>query len=300
MHKIEFTTENIENSLSSEFLRYMKRDMRYSENTIRNYLYDCNEFLEYLKGINLLDFTDVNSFVIYQYSEGLYDKSLQEASLKRKISSIESLFRWLIVHHEFENNPVSAYRARYKQAGVGGRKGKRLPVYLSQNEIDSIFDTLFESVRKDAERNSAIIGFLLDTGLRADEFENVTIYDGIQMMETNRIRVVGKGNKEREVKVMDTYRSYLQRHLKQIDLSDKGALLFQTRTGGAYRQPNLHQLVSGLLKKCGIVKKQHGPHLLRHTAATLLLKQTGNVKVVQNFLGHESLQTTGIYASLVD
>ena len=165
--------------------------------------------------------------------------------------------------------------------------------------MDLLLDTVFASRQAISARDLAIIGLMLDSGLRSEELCNLTIKKLKDMLIMNRLAVIGKGNKERSIKVLTTYRPTLVSYMNTIRQKGDDDFAFVTIQGTQMKQRVLHQMVSHYLKIAKIKKPQMGGHLLRHTAASLMLASGMNLKLVQENLGHSSITTTEKYLHLV-
>jgi site-specific recombinase XerD len=211
---------------------------------------------------------------------------ISAASRARKLSAIKSFYKYLTVRtKQLENNPVADLEYP--------KLRKSLPKYLTLEQSAA----LLQSVSGPNEiRDYAILLLFLNCGIRRSELVNLNISDVYE----DRIRVVGKGNKERFVyfgsacsKAIDTY---LTERKKKV-LSDNRAL-FGSRDNNRISVSAVHRLVKKALLQAGLDSTQFSAHKLRHTAATMMLSGGVDVKTVQEVLGHENLNTTQIYTHI--
>ena len=204
----------------------------------------------------------------------------------RKLSAIKSFFKYLTVRtKQLEENPVA--ELEYPKLR------KSLPKYLTMDQSAALLQAV--SGPK-AKRDYAILMLFLNCGIRRSELVGLNITDVYE----DRIRVVGKGNKERFVyfgtpcrKAID---AYLPERNKKI-LTDNRAL-FGSRDNNRISVTAVHRLVKKALLQAGLDATQFSAHKLRHTAATMMLSGGVDVKTVQEVLGHENLNTTQIYTHI--
>ncbi len=180
--------------------------------------------------------------------------------------------------------------------GLRGKAGQKLPVYLSEEEIAAFLEAIDTyPFRSDvAARNRAIIKTILFTGIRVSEAIHLTTKDMIPQGDVYLIKIVGKGNKSRVVMIKSQkIQKDLDEWLQKRKCQD--GLLFCNNKGGALTQAYISKMVEKILLSCGIRKEKNGAHMLRHTFATLLYNKSKDLVLVQEALGHASLDTSRIY-----
>lgn len=293
-----------------EFLSYQENIQGQSIKTISEYFLDLRMFLRFMKVIKLelpyqtpldtlsiheidLDFlasitvNDIYDFLTYlanyRASEHCSKMGISPAARARKLSSIKSFFKYLTVRTKMlDENPV--------QDMEFPKLRKSLPRYLTLDESRR----LLESVQgPNAKRDYAILLIFLNCGIRRSELVGLNRSD----IYEDRIRVVGKGNKERIVYMGESCRRAIDEYLverNKICLSDDRAL-FGSRDGNRISVSAVHRLVKKHLLAAGLDPEQFSAHKLRHTAATLMLSNGVDLKTLQEVLGHEHLNTTEIY-----
>ena len=211
---------------------------------------------------------------------------IEPAARSRKLSAIKSFYKYLTVRtKQLEENPV---------ADLEYPKLRRsLPRYLTLEQSAALVNAVSGPNEK---RDYAILMIFLNCGIRRSELVGLNIADVYE----DRLRVVGKGNKERFVyfgtpcrKAIDDY--LIERNKKV--LTDNRAL-FGSRNGERISVTAVHRLVKKALTQAGLDAEQFSAHKLRHTAATLMLSGGVDVKTVQDVLGHENLNTTQIYTHI--
>ena len=273
------------------FLRFMK--LMRSEMPIHTRLDDIpikDIDIRFISGITT---SDVFDFLSYLASDRLTNPDaavpeygISASSRARKLSAIKSFFKYLTVRtKQLQDNPV--IDLEYPKLR------KSLPKYLTMEQSAALLQAVSGP---NAKRDYAILMLFLNCGIRRSELVGLNVTDVYE----DRIRVVGKGNKERFVyfgtpcrKAID---AYLVERNKKI-LTDNRALL-GSRNGNRISVEAVHRLVKKALLQAGLDPNQFSAHKLRHTAATMMLSGGVDVKTVQEVLGHENLNTTQIYTHI--
>ena len=273
------------------FLRFMvlvKNEMPY--NTDFQTISIKNVDLDFLRTITVSDIFD---FLSYLANDRVKFEDTPSAELgigtaarARKLSSIKSFYKYLTVRtKQLAVNPVQDFEFP--------KIRKSLPKYLTLEESRK----LLESVKgPNATRDFAILMIFLNCGIRRAELVGLNLTDVYE----DRIRVVGKGNKERIVYLGSACKKAIDSYLeerKKVVLTDNRAL-FGSRDHNRISISAVHRLVKKHLLEAGLDATQFSAHKLRHTAATLMLSNGVDVKTVQEVLGHENLNTTQIYTHI--
>ena len=214
------------------------------------------------------------------------DNGIGSAARARKLSAIKAFYNYLTVStKQITENPVKDIEFP--------KIRKSLPKYLSLDESTA----LLQAVQgPNQARDFAILMIFLNCGIRRSELVGLNLTD----VYDDRLRVVGKGNKERIVYMGSSCRKAIDRYLierSQIVLSDNRAL-FGSRDGNRISVSAVHRLVKKHLLAAGLDSTQFSAHKLRHTAATLMLSNGVDLKTLQEVLGHENLNTTQIYTHI--
>jgi site-specific recombinase XerD len=288
--------------LKIHFLRWLEQPDEgeaYSKNTIRSYSQAIDVFLSFLADNDINSLDDVSDTWIRAFVRKLSNDGLKQVSIKNKLSAVQLFWEVSLDFPMDRINPVSRYIESSKKKKRGGRTAKRLIPVLYAHEVDDLFDSVFESRQAISTRDMAIIGLMLDSGVRSDELCNITVKQLKDMMIMDRLVVIGKGDKERSIKVLTTHRSTIVSYMNTLQEKGLGEFAFLTIQDTKMSQRVLYQMVNHYLKRAGIEKPQMGGHLLRHTAASLMLREGMNIKQVQENLGHSSITTTEKYLHLV-
>lgn len=299
-----------------DFLTYHENIKGQSPRTISEYYLDLRMFLRFIKlmrndmpiqtqleDIDIKDIdlnfireittSDVFDFLSYLANDRIAnpnspapDYGIETSARARKLSAIKSFYKYLTVRtKQLADNPVADLEYP--------KLRKSLPKYLTMSQSAALLQSVSG---QNAKRDYAILMLFLNCGIRRSELVGLNLTDVYE----DRIRVVGKGNKERIVyfgsscrKAIDAY--LVERHKKV--LTDNRAL-FGSRDGNRISVTAVHRLVKKALLQAGLDSTQFSAHKLRHTAATMMLSGGVDVKTVQEVLGHENLNTTQIYTHI--
>ena len=299
-----------------EFLIYHENIKGQSQLTISEYYLDLRMFLRFVKlmrsdmpihtrlddidikdidlsFIQKIDTSDIFDFLSYLANDrtanpdsAAPDYGIAASSRARKLSAIKSFYKYLTVRtKQLDENPVADLEYP--------KLRKSLPKYLTLEQSAALLQAVSGQNEK---RDYAILMLFLNCGIRRSELVNLNISDVYE----DRIRVVGKGNKERFVYFGSACRkaidAYMPERNKKV-LTDNRAL-FGSRDNNRISVTAVHRLVKKALLQAGLDSTQFSAHKLRHTAATMMLSGGVDVKTVQEVLGHENLNTTQIYTHI--
>lgn len=273
------------------FLRFL-RLMR-SEMPVRSRLEDIpirDIDLEFIRATTTSEVFDFLSYLANDRNPNpdAADQTLgiSASSRARKLSAIKSFFKYLTVRtKQLTENPVADLEYP--------KLRKSLPKYLTFEQSAALLQAVSGA---NAKRDYAILMLFLNCGIRRSELVGLNLTDVYE----DRIRVVGKGNKERFVYFGTACRRAIDSYLDErnkIILSDNRAL-FGSRDHNRISVSAVHRLVKKALLQAGLDSTQFSAHKLRHTAATMMLSGGVDVKTVQEVLGHENLNTTQIYTHI--
>ena len=217
------------------------------------------------------------------YLKHLYLSGYNPSSHNRKLSSLNSYYKFLMLYNYTDTNPFSDIEY--------AKEEKRLPSYLSVKEIMSMIEYL-----KDDLLNKAIVHVLYGCGLRVSELVSLKLSD--IHYEEGLIECLGKGNKKRYIPI--NKQALLAINDYRINFRDKlekkysNTLLFLNKLGKPIYREYVNVMLNKVGKEVGIKKRVH-PHMLRHSFSTHLLENGLNLRAIQTMLGHENISTTEIY-----
>ena len=217
------------------------------------------------------------------------EKKLSARSVNRKISSVKSFYRFLRKRKIVDRDLFARITAL--------KTPSRLPSFVEESRMNSLVDELLDpSDDFLAQRDALVILLLYATGIRLAELLSLRIDDFSDDFDILKIK--GKGDKERIVPVVGPVAALVRRHLELIraeNVCESGNnCLFLTRDGKPMSRTEAYRVVHGVLREAGVQGKS-SPHVLRHTFATHLLNRGTDIRVIQELLGHASLEATQIY-----
>ena len=299
-----------------DFLTYHETIKGQSPKTISEYYLDLRMFLRYIKlmrsdmpihtrlddipikDVDLNFIRDITTSEIFDFLSYLAndrnpdpdspapDYGISASARARKLSAIKSFYKYLTVRtKQLQENPVADLEYP--------KLRKSLPKYLTMEQSSALLRSVSG---QNQVRDYAILMLFLNCGIRRSELVGLNITDVYE----DRIRVVGKGNKERFVYFGTPCRKAIDAYMqvrKELILTDNRAL-FGSRNGNRISVTAVHRLVEKALKQAGLDSTQFSAHKLRHTAATMMLAGGVDVKTVQEVLGQEHLNTTQIYTHI--
>ncbi|AJC84629.1 integrase/recombinase [Campylobacter peloridis] len=221
--------------------------------------------------------------------------SLSDASKKNYRIAVINFFDFLDKQNEEEQKAHIFDISLKNWGGISGSKGIKLPEYMNEDEIKRFLNAIDEvDFKNNTIRNRLILKIIIFTGIRVSEAINIKLKDISEESDLYIIRIRGKGNKYRVVMIKKDLIKDLLDNVKINYLSNE-ALLFVNKKGTALTQAYISRIVEQILFKAGIRKQKNGAHMLRHTFATLLYKKQKDLVLVQEALGHASLNTSRIY-----
>lgn len=297
-------------SLLSDFQNWLigpNFEIPYSSASTHAYVANVRRFLDMLEFEGIDDLEGISLSIVKNWVvRGKFGIAPVSTQMVR-YSALRLFFDYLQYERGFPFHPARAlqeekHRIRQEggpRGGRGGSRPKRLPPVLDLEEIDRlrIEAKRYETIA--GYRDAALLDFLLATGLRAQEAVSFPL-DTLNGYHTGRLRIVGKGNKERLVLFppppKDSMELWLYVRRRMIA---HGEALFLSDQGKPLTAAMLYMVIRRLLERAGIHKPQAGPHLLRHTAASLWLAQGMDLRRVQENMGHSNIAVTSRYLHLI-
>ncbi|WP_314714181.1 site-specific tyrosine recombinase/integron integrase [Segatella salivae] len=271
----------------NEFLNYLKFERNRSDLTIKNYGEDLRAFEEFygnLEGCH--SWKSVDSDIIRDWMESMMDKGNNATSINRRLSALRSFYRFALARKLVDKDPVHGV--------TGPKKGRPLPQFLKENEMDRLLDAGSWTEGFEDVRDRTIIMTFYETGIRLSEL--IGLDDSMVDFSNRQLKVTGKRNKQRVIpfgeELLATLRDYMKCRDKEVNLQSEA--LFVTAKGQRVTTSQVREGVKKNLSKVCTLKKRT-PHVLRHTFATAMLNNKAGIESVKKLLGHESLSTTEIY-----
>lgn len=277
------------NKPQKEFLLHLEFDRHYSKKTVDSYSRDIDKFFKFLSEEGIL-MDEVDLPVIRNFLTRELESGVSKRSCKRRLCALRHFYQFLTERHYVKEN--------YFIFVISPKTDKKYPQTLYIEQVDAIFKANSERTDFLAKRDQAILYTLYYTGIRASELVGLEV----QNVDLRRriLRVLGKGNKERMVPFTIECRDILEAYIKdtRLVLLNKALIptsaLFLNNSGKPLTTRGLEYILDSIEEKTGSFVGLH-PHILRHSFATHLLENGADLRVIQELLGHESLNATQVY-----
>lgn len=270
----------------NKFIEYLKYQRNYSDFTCNNYNKDLNEYNSFILSNKInyknMDYNEAKEYVIY-----LNKKNDAKSTISRKLSSLRTFYKYLVLNNKVESNPFLLVSSPKKEI--------RIPKFINYNNMEEILNV--PNIKtKEGQRERVILEVLYASGVRVSELVNIKLKD-IDFSNKN-ILIFGKGSKERLVSFGDYALEYINLYLKEgrnllLD-GVKSDYLIVGKKSEKLTTRRVEQIIDDIIKRTSI-KLNITPHMFRHTFATHLLDNGCDLLVVQELLGHASLSSTEIY-----
>ena len=277
---------NIKDTIQN-FLSYIKTEKRYTKDTLKSYMLDLIKFEEHIRGLDISSVKQLHANHIQDYIKLLHRKGLSPTSIARKASTIRSMFSYLTKKGIVSFNPSKQIKTP--------KKAKMLPSILSVEQVNSLCNIPPSS--SVAIRDKAMVELMYSSGLRLSEITSLDT-DSIDFTSKSLL-VTGKGKKQRYLPVGRKAIVAVQLWMKVKENYAKSSdnALFINRFGERLSNRSVQTRLNYWAKRLEINCKV-SPHMLRHSCATHLLEASGDLRAVQEFLGHEDITTTQIYTNV--
>lgn len=271
-----------------------KRARKLGIKGINVYFNPLKKLCKNLAYFDLTSLTQIDEELIAELLNSL-TAGLSDASKINHRIAVLGFFRFISSKNE-DNKSSHVFDIELKNwLGLGSKGGVKLPEFLNEQESKLFLKALDEmNFKKNTIRNKLLIKLIIYTGMRVSEVLGIKMADISLENDFYVIRIRGKGNKYRVVMVVTSLIEELLSKL-YINYANKDSLLFVNKKGFMLSQAYVSRIVEQILFKAGIRKKKNGAHMLRHSYATLLYKKEKDLLLVQEALGHASLNTSRIY-----
>ena len=277
------------NIFSHEIKDYIDSIASKSFNTIVSYQRDIKTFVRYLSEENILRLNEVNSKQIQKYAASCHKQGLSGRTIARRVSAVKAWFRHLVKTGAVAENPV---------IGINIPKSRqRLPRVLDVDQMNFLLRGDGNSVYD--KRDLAMWELLYSSGLRVSELASVDMAN--VELAAQEVRVIGKGNKERVVPIgrvaLGAITAWFSVRSAFQTSGDEAVACFLTHNGHRMTSRNIQLRLRRWAKKFGSDESVH-PHMLRHSFASHMLESSGDLRAVQELLGHSNISTTQVYTHL--
>ena len=271
-----------------KFSDYLLLEKKYSVHTATAYIKDLESFQRLLdKDYKEEQIDAVGYNIIRQWIVGLVNSGITNRSVNRKVSSLNSYYKFLIKTGNLRVNPLKGYKALKIE--------KKIQVPFSQKELSNVLEILNDVKDFESSRDKLIVELFYATGIRRAELIEIKIKDIDSNNKT--LKVLGKRNKERYIplipSVLETINSYKKYRAGLAEIKDKNHLLL-TNNGLKIYETFVYRIINKYFSKASS-KLKCSPHVLRHSFATHLLNEGADINSVKELLGHSSLAATQVY-----
>ncbi len=270
------------------FFDYLEIEKKYSSNTIEAYRNDLNVFAGFLidefevNNINNTSYSYIRSWIV-----DLVNKGISNRSINRKITSLNSYFKFLLKIDLISENPLTNHKALKTQ--------KKIQLPFSENEMVNVLDIDNYEDNFTGVRDRLIIDLFYTTGIRRIELIQLMISD--LNINNKYIKVLGKRNKERIIPLIDSTINILNKYLSYRDeLKSDETFLFITSKGKPVYEKLIYRIINKYFDTIS-TKVKKSPHIIRHSFATHLLNNGADLNSVKDLLGHSSLAATQVYTN---
>tara|TARA_B100000768_G_C11266987_1_gene371582 strand:- start:474 stop:1391 length:918 start_codon:yes stop_codon:yes gene_type:complete len=279
--------ENLNGMHIQKFIDYLLLEKKYSPQTAVAYQKDLEAFQLFLsQEFSDSDVSRANYAQIRTWIVQLVDRAISNRTINRKISSLNSYYKFLLKIESIEANPIVKHKAL--------KVSKKIQIPFSETEVNSVLNTIntttFEGIR-----DKLIVELFYSTGIRRIELVQLQLQD--VDLSQGHIKVLGKRNKERIIpllpSVTDTVQAYLLERLKLKTITDP-SILFLTKKGIKIYEMLVYRIITGYFDSIS-TKVKKSPHIIRHSFATHLLNNGADLNAVKELLGHSSLAATQVY-----
>ncbi len=268
-----------------EYLVFVSQVKNLSENTTKSYERDLKKLNSFLIGLNLSTYSEISSETCSAWIGSLYSQNNNPRSIQRHLSSAKGFFRFLKKNNLIQSSPFELVTAP--------KSSNKLPDVLSPEDVEQLLN--FKPSNMIEIRDMAIVELMYSSGLRVSETVNINLND----FEENKsfLRVLGKGSKTRLVPMgryaVNAINEWLIEREKILNNTDA---LFLNSKGTRLTVRSVQLRLKKMAVKQGLPPIH--PHMLRHSFATHMLESSGDLRTIQELLGHSSLSTTQIYTKL--
>ena len=269
----------------NEYLVFVSQVKNLSENTTKSYERDLKKLYLFLEKLNVTNYSDIKEEICSAWIGDLYSQNNNPKSIQRHLSSAKGFFRFLKKNNLISSSPFELVTAP--------KSSNTLPDVLSPEDVEQLLN--FKPSNTIEIRDMAIVELMYSSGLRVSETVNINISDFEENMSF--LRVIGKGSKTRLVPMgrfaINAINNWLNEREKILNNTDA---LFLNSKGLRLSVRSIQLRLKKMAIKQGLPPVH--PHMLRHSFATHMLESSGDLRTIQELLGHSSLSTTQIYTKL--
>lgn len=273
------------NEAIEQFHSYIANERRMAAGTVRNYIADLQDFSQWLELQQITDLGEISAREVRAWQMEHMDRGENPGTVKRRLSSLSSFFLYLRRHNLFNSDIMAKVSAP--------RQPKHLPVFFKEGELEHLYD---EGLFPDdfiGQRDKLMLRMLYETGIRRSELAGLKIQS--VDFSSLTIKVLGKRNKERIIPIESELAHNISEYIA-LKEQEKGASewLFVGRKGGQITTNDIYLTVKKYMPQLSNADRI-SPHVFRHSFATHILNEGGNIQAIKELLGHADLATTEVY-----
>lgn len=273
------------NEAIEQFHSYIANERRMAAGTVRNYIADLQDFSQWLELQQITDLGEISAREVRAWQMEHMDRGENPGTVKRRLSSLSSFFLYLRRHNLFNFDIMAKVSAP--------RQPKRLPVFFKEGELEHLYD---EGLFPDdfiGQRDKLMLRMLYETGIRRSELAGLKI-QSVDFSSLS-IKVLGKRNKERIIPIESELAHNISEYIA-LKEQEKGASewLFVGRKGGQITTNDIYLTVKKYMPQLSNADRI-SPHVFRHSFATHILNEGGNIQAIKELLGHADLAATEVY-----
>lgn len=272
----------------SLFLKYLQFEKRFSENTIKSYENDLNQFSDFIEmKFKETELHLINEKVVRAWVVNLMEKDFSTLSINRKISTLKTFFKFLLREGHVKINPMDKV--------ITPKNSKKLPAFVEEKQISNLLDDYSFGNDFKGVRNKTIVEMFYNTGMRLSELINLRNID--LEIKNSTLKVLGKRNKERILPLHPSFINSLNFYIESRDkefIKLEHDYFFVTDKGNKLYEKFVYRIVNRYLNMVTTIEKK-SPHILRHTFATHLLNRGADLNAIKELLGHANLAATQVY-----
>lgn len=270
-----------------DFLHYLASEKNYSPATVSTYATALNGLENFVRNQGrTLDWSAIQEGDIREWMVDQINRGSASTAVNLRLSALRSFYRYMLQFEYAKHDPTAKI--------IGPKQKKRLPYYIKEKELDTLFDDVQYPDDFFGHQDRLILLTFYSTGIRLAELVALDIAD-VNLGDGN-LKVTGKRSKQRIVPFGKELKEAITKHIEEAkeNFQKTGGALFLSKKGERIERFKVEQIVRLYLGKVTLQKKR-SPHALRHSFATAMLNHGAEIEVVKELLGHESIATTEIY-----
>lgn len=277
------------NNIVQKFVTVLEKEKGLSDNTLQSYKRDIDQYIGYLKELNITQISNTNKTTIIAYLLNLQKKGKATSTISRSLASIRSFYQFLSRNNEIESDPTINLESPKVE--------RKLPQILSTKEVELLLEQP-KCVDLKGYRDKAMLEVLYATGIRVTELISLNLLDAninmgfIKCQTSTKERIIPVGSI-----AIEALNNYLNKARKLLILNPNEEALFVNCNGSRLTRQGFWKIIKSY-KNQAKINKQITPHTLRHSFAAHLLENGADLRSIQEMLGHSYISSTQIYAQI--